>query len=208
MSGYLKPGERPDSKFHYQTFGMNILTHAIAKIYGYYDSTHPRRLPGFKKLIDQKIREPIKGRWKYKYTNFKHPRRAKTGIFGYYTDIKASAREMARIGYLWLRLGNWNGNQLIPEEWLKEATKTAPNIKANCKEDLWKYGYAFWTNDYGKMWPNLPRCSYAASGAGQKHIWVCPSLGIVVAQNPGIWKSQTDETNVKLLSLIIESIKN
>ena len=109
------------------------------------------------------------------------------------------------MGYLWLNWGNWAGKQIIPEKWLREATRTAPTIKANCPEEQWKYGCAFWTNDYGKLWPNLPRDSYAASGAGQKHIWVCPSLNVVVAQSPGIWSSQADDCNMELFSLIADA---
>jgi CubicO group peptidase (beta-lactamase class C family) len=205
MSGYMKPGESPDSTFHYQTFGMNIITHALAKIYGYYDSEDPERLPGFGRLVTEKIRDSIGGRWSYKYNNFQHPEGAKIGIFGNYTSIEANARDMARIGYLWLNWGNWAGKQIIPEKWLREATKTAPNIKANCPEEQWKYGYAFWTNDHGKLWPDLPRDSYAASGAGQKHIWVCPSLKVVVTQSPGIWSSQADDCNTELLTMIAEA---
>jgi len=205
MSGYMKPGETPDSIFHYQTFGMNILTHAIAKVYGYYDSEHPRRLPGFGKLVEQKIRNPISGRWSYRYFNFNHPKKAKIGIFGYYTAIEASASDMARMGYLWLNRGNWAGEQIIPEKWLREATGTAPNIKANCPEERWKYGYAFWTNEHGKQWPDLPRDSYAASGARAKHIWVCPSLEIVVVQCPGIISSQTYNHSSQLLRMICDA---
>jgi CubicO group peptidase (beta-lactamase class C family) len=206
MSGYMKPREVPDSTFHYQTFGMNVLSHAIAKMYGYYDSKRPEETPGFGRLIKEKIRDPIGGSWTYKYFNFKHPRRAKRGIFGYYTSIEASAHDMARMGYLWLNMGNWAGRQIIPEKWLKEATQTAPNIRANCPKEQWRYGYAFWTNDHGKMWPNLPRDSYAASGAGQKHIWVCPSLNVVVAQSPGIGSSQTDAINSELLRKIADAL--
>jgi CubicO group peptidase (beta-lactamase class C family) len=208
MSGYMKPGETPDSTFHYQTFGMNILTHAIAKLYGYYDSDHPNKLPGFGKLVEEKIRDHIGGRWGYKYFNFKHPRKAKIGIFGYYTNVEASARDMARMGYLWLNWGNWAEKQIIPEQWLREATRTATNIKANCPEEQWRYGYAFWTNEHGKLWPDLPRDSYAASGAGPKHILACPSLNIVVAQSPGIYTSQTDQVNSELLGLIADASKD
>jgi CubicO group peptidase (beta-lactamase class C family) len=206
MSGYMKPGETPGSTFHYQTFGMNILAHAIAKLYGYYDSTRPKKLPGFGKLVEEKIRDPIGGRWSYKYFNFSHPRRAKKGIFGYYTTIEASAHDMARMGYLWLNGGNWGGNQIVPEKWLREATRTAPNIKANCSEERWRYGYAFWTNDYGRLWPDLPLDSYAASGAQAKHIWVCPSLDVVVVQSPGIWSSQTDRYNSTMLRMIVDAL--
>ncbi|MCH8311225.1 MAG: serine hydrolase, partial [Chloroflexi bacterium] len=45
-SGYMKPGEEPGKKFHYQTFGMNIVTNSLATAYGMYDSADPDRLPG------------------------------------------------------------------------------------------------------------------------------------------------------------------
>lgn len=205
MPGYMKPGEAPDSTFHYQTYGMNILTHSLAKIYGYYDSDDPEKLPGFAKLITDKIRDPIGGSWSYGYNNFKYPKGAKAGIFGNYTSIEVNAHDMARMGYLWLNLGNWAGKQIIPEKWHSETIVTAPKIKANCPEDEWKYGHAFWTNDHGKLWPDLPGDSYAASGAGRKHVWVCPSLNVVVAQSPGIWESQADEINTELFSLIADA---
>ncbi len=51
-SGYMKPGEEPGKVFHYQTYGMNILTHAISKIHGLYDINDPQGSPGFKQLVD------------------------------------------------------------------------------------------------------------------------------------------------------------
>jgi CubicO group peptidase (beta-lactamase class C family) len=203
-SGYMKPGEIPGTVFHYQTFGMNILTHAIAKQYNLYDSKDPERLPGCGKLIEEKIRNPIGGVWDYWYSNFQLQPNAKLGVFGYYTQIVADAHDMARMGYLWLNNGNWNGKQIIPREWHEEAIHTAPAILENGSEDEWKYGYGFWSNDHGKLWPQLPSDSYAASGAGQKHIWVCPSLDLVVSQSPGIWENQEENAD-GLLRLVVEA---
>ncbi len=50
-SGYMKPDEEPGKVFHYQTYGMNILTHAVAKIHGLYDVRDPEGSPGFKELV-------------------------------------------------------------------------------------------------------------------------------------------------------------
>jgi len=44
--------------------------------------------------------------------------------------------------------------------------------------------------------PSVPRDSFAANGAGRRHIWVCPSLDLVVAQSPGLCKNQTYELNL------------
>jgi len=198
-SGYMKPGETPGSTFHYQTFGMNVLCHAIASAYGRYDSADPEGSPGLGSLIEERIRDPIGGSWEHGYTNFDLPAESLLGIFGYYNQLYASARDMARLGLLWLRGGRWGDAQVAPEDWLAEAVRTAPDIRANCPEDEWCYGYGFWTNDHGKLWPALPRDSFAANGAGRRHIWVCPSLDLIVTQSPGLYETQSDEVNRQLL---------
>jgi CubicO group peptidase (beta-lactamase class C family) len=204
-SGYMKPGEEPGQVFHYQTYGMNVLTHAIAKTYGLYEIGDPEGSPGFKVLVDRYLREPLQATWGYYLANFDLHARARINIFGYYDGVQATALDMARLGLLWLNWGRWRERQLVPKAWLQEATVTAPDIRANSPEARWQYGYAFWTNDHGKLWPHLPRDSYAASGAGSQHIWVCPSLDLVVAQSPGIWQEQ-EENDTGTLGHILDAL--
>jgi len=104
-SGYMKPGEEPGKAFHYQTYGMNILTHAIARIYGLYSITDPDGSPGFKQLVDEKLRIPIGANWVYFLMNFNLHPKARIHIFGNYDGIKASALDMARLGWLWCNKG-------------------------------------------------------------------------------------------------------
>ena len=203
-SGYMKPGEEPGKVFHYQTYGMNILTHAISKTYGLYDTGDPEGSPGFKALVDEILRVPIGATWGYYLANFDLHPQARLHIFGYYDGVKSSVLDMARLGWLWRNWGRWQERQIIPEAWLREAVQTAPDIRANCPREQWKYGYAFWTNDHGQLWPSLPRDSYAASGAGSQHIWVCPSLDLVVAQSPGLWENQA-ENDTGLLRLLVDA---
>jgi len=94
-SGYMKPGEEPGQVFHYQTFGMNILTHAIAKVYGLYDIRDPEGSPGFKQLVDEKLRIPIGATWGYYLANFDLHPQARIHIFGYYDGVQATALDMA-----------------------------------------------------------------------------------------------------------------
>ncbi len=203
-SGYMKPGEEPGTVFNYQTYGMNVLTHALARIYGCYNVNDPEGSPGLKPLVDQYLRVPTGASWGYYKANFDLWSQARIEVFGYYDGVQATALDMARLGWLWLNSGRWQGQQLIPEDWLREATKVAPDIRAHCPPDEWKYGYGFWTNQEGKLWPDLPHDSYAASGAGSQHIWMCPSLGLVVVQSPGLWQDQAENNN-GLLRLVVES---
>ncbi|HHW11312.1 MAG TPA: beta-lactamase family protein [Firmicutes bacterium] len=206
-SGYMKPGEEPGKVFHYQTYGMNVLTHAIAKAYGLYDANDPKRLPGLSPLVDEKIAAPIGASFGYYRGNFDLHPKARLGIFGYYDGISATALDMARLGWLWCNSGRWQEQQVIPEDWLHESTRTSREIRANAPLEQWVYGYGYWVNDAGQLWPNLPRDSFAAQGAGYMLIWVCPSLDLVVVQSPGNWQDK-QASDPPLLELIAAACKD
>ena len=189
-SGYLKPGEAPGKVFNYQTFGMNILTHAVAAAYNLYKSSKPEHGGGFGTLTEWKIRNAVDATWSWEYRNFDMPPEAKLGVFGYMTGYQMTPRDMARMGWLWLNRGNWNGTQVIPSEWIDKSTRVSPEILNNEPQDRHVYGLGFWCNDQAQVWPDLPIDSFAASGAGNQHIWVCPSLDLVVVQSPGIYPSR------------------
>ena len=205
-SGYMKPGEEPGKVFHYQTFGMNILTHALGSIYGVYDTDDPGQTPGFGKLIDRYIKGPIGGRWSYRYSNFEHPPEARVEIFGNYCQMLITARDMARLGLLWLHEGRWRDRQLVPKEWVREASRVAPMIVGNCPREQWAYGYGMWSNEYGVLWPDLPKDAFASAGAGGQHIWMCPSLDLVVVQGPGFYEAQEDAICRHVLRSICQAI--
>jgi hypothetical protein len=112
----MKPGEEPGKVFHYQTYAMNILTHAIARTYGIYSILDPEGSHGLKLLMDKKILTPIGGGWKYEYVNFNLHPKARLNIFGYFDGVKASALDMARLGWLWCNWGRLRDRQLISEE--------------------------------------------------------------------------------------------
>lgn len=205
VSGYMKPGEVPGKVFNYQTFGMNVLCHAIATAYEVYDSRDPLRLPGFGALIEDKIRNPLGATWTWRYTNFDLPPDARINIYGNYNQLQMTALDMARVGWMWCSGGRWNDRQIVPAAWMREIVKVAPDIRANCTREQWAYGHGFWTNEEGVLWPSLPRDAFAASGAGRHHIWVCPSLDLVVVQSPGLYGDQRDNDS-GLLKLIVDAM--
>lgn len=204
-SGYMKPEESPGKVFHYQTYGMNVLTHAIAKQYGLYNIADPVSSPGFKILVDRMIKEPLEADWSYYQGNFDLHSNAKINIFGYYDGVSSTALDMARLGWLWCNWGRWKESQLIPEKWLRQASITAPVIRKFAPKDQWKYGHGFWSNDYNQLFPGLPRDSFSAQGAGSQQIWVCPSLDLVVVQSPGLYEKDKENAS-GLLRLIIDAI--
>jgi CubicO group peptidase (beta-lactamase class C family) len=187
-SGYMKPGEEPGRVFNYQTFGMNILTHAVAKVYGLYDSAETARLAGFAELIRTRIAEPIGADFGYSITNFPLGPDALINVFGNYTQVHASLHDLVRLGVLWLQRGSWNGTTVVPEDWLATSVRVNGDIRRNCHELVHRYGLGFWTNEAGQLyyhWDTIPRSAYMAAGAGGYYVVVLPEHDMVVVQAPG-----------------------
>jgi CubicO group peptidase (beta-lactamase class C family) len=81
--------------------------------------------------------------------------------------LQLTPREMARLGYLYLRGGVWDGRQVVSREWVEAAT--APQVEA---EEKLSYGYQWWVR------PSMH--GYAALGRGGQMIAVIPEKDLVV----------------------------
>ena len=211
VSGYMKPGEDPGKVFHYQTYGMNILTHALAKIYGYYDIRDPEGSPGFKQLIEEKFAPKIGVNWSYSLGNFDLHDKARLNIFGYYCNIHTGPLDFARLGWMWCNWGRWEDEQVVPEDWFRESVKTNQFVLANSPKEGWKYGLGIWTNDNDQLWPGLPTNAFTASGAGGHYLSIFPDYELVVVQNPGRYRRDKEGTpergNVTMLRLILDALE-
>lgn len=83
-----------------------------------------------------------------------------------------SAEDMARFGLLFLRGGEWEGEQLISERWIDLAT-TPTDIQPN-------YGYMWWLDPDSAPAPGEPVTSYSARGYGGNTIWIDETHDLVV----------------------------
>ena len=97
------------------------------------------------------------------------------------SGIHITARDLARFGYLTLNQGAWTGHQLVPEPWMEIATRTSQSLNKN-------YGYTWWVNTYGSLWPGVPRDTFAAMGFKSNKCYVIPSLDLVIVRiGDGPW---------------------
>lgn len=83
-----------------------------------------------------------------------------------------NAYDMARFGLLTLRKGNWNGKQIIAEDWINQSlTPTTANTG---------YGFMnYFLNTDKKMYPSAPASAYAHIGNGTNAIYVDKENDIV-----------------------------
>ena len=87
------------------------------------------------------------------------------------SGARLTPRDMARFGYLYLKNGNWDGEQIVPEAWVE--TSQQKHMPRKYIPDNY-YGYQFWVSDYG---------SYSAVGYGGQWITIVPEHDLVVVFN-------------------------
>jgi hypothetical protein len=73
--------------------------------------------------------------------------------------MKMTPHDMAKLGYLFLNNGQWDGRQIVSAEWVEAATSGS------------SYGYQWWLKPLG---------IYYACGVGGQEIWVLPEQDMVV----------------------------
>lgn len=95
-----------------------------------------------------------------------------------------STRDMARLGYLMLREGEWAGARLLSREWVRRMVTPITRVEAMNPPDLRKgpfgYGLLWWIWD-GPFNDGAYKGAYTGSGAVGQYITVLPALDMVVA---------------------------
>ena len=89
-------------------------------------------------------------------------------------------RDMAKLGYLFINRGKWNGQQIISSQWIEEATRVHINLYPM---KLTGYGYQWW--QYKFEINNKTIESHVADGWGGQRIFIFPSLDLVVVFTAG-----------------------
>jgi CubicO group peptidase (beta-lactamase class C family) len=99
-----------------------------------------------------------------------------------------STRDMARVGLLMARRGDWSGQAIVSREWARRISGVVtpvnemnpPRHRSLGTGNRWGYGYLWWVWDA----PNSPgpfEGAYTGMGAGGQYITVLPELDMVVA---------------------------
>jgi len=107
--------------------------------------------------------------------------------------IWLSTRDMARVGLLMLRGGEWQGQQVASRAWVQRISSLVtpfhemnpPSLRSFGTGDRWGYGCMWWVWDA----PNSPgpfEGAFTGMGAGGQYITVLPRLDMVVAHKTDI----------------------
>ncbi|MCP4782764.1 MAG: serine hydrolase [Fuerstiella sp.] len=194
-AGFSKPGGygelmfKPGTKWAYSDAGPNWLAECVTLAY--------KR--DVSELMFQRVFGPlgITGRdltWRrnqYRDAEIGNVMRREFG-----SGISANVDAMARIGYLYLRNGQWKDRQIISEDFVATAMTTVKTVVGLPEVNPDEYGNA--SDHYGLLWwnnvdgtlSNVPRDAFWSWGLYDSLIVVIPSLDVVVARAGKSWNRQ------------------
>ncbi len=104
----LKIKEQPDLHYHYNSANQQILGFILEAATG----------KKISKYLEEKIWKPL-GMEHNATWNIDSEKHDQVKMFG---CLNATPRDFAKFGRLYLNNGQWNGKQIIPEEWIKRST--------------------------------------------------------------------------------------
>ena len=86
-----------------------------------------------------------------------------------------TASDLARFTWLYAQNGKWDGEQIVPAEWVSRSSKSAIPVYAN-DPDGWGYGYQWWI--YRHKTASGPKM-YGGWGWGGQFPLIVPELGLI-----------------------------
>lgn len=95
-----------------------------------------------------------------------------------YGGLAACARDLAKVGRLYLNNGNWNGTQVLPEKWIARSTMVNTNSHEGC---WWGYSTGWWLDSYvgGNL---LDKQDFQALGYSGQMIYVNPESNVIIVR--------------------------
>jgi CubicO group peptidase (beta-lactamase class C family) len=146
----------PGTHFVYDSPGMHLLSAILQKATGM-TALEFARQNLFEPLG---IREAI---WDTDPQGFNHG----------WGDLFLNPSDAAKIGYLWLNKGVWEGKQIVSKKWVENSVKI--QINTGIGDD---YGYGWWIMHGDEE-------AYAAIGRGGQRIQVWPDLNAILVMTGG-----------------------
>jgi CubicO group peptidase (beta-lactamase class C family) len=151
----------PGDEFNYNSGNAHLLSAIITKITGMSALEYAKaKLFGPLGITDVSWRQDPQG----------------ISIGGY--GLSLQPRDMAKIGYLYLRNGAWKGKRLLPPSWIDQVSHATENMRDPLEPEL-RYSNLFWAL------PN--KHVYMAVGYHGQVIIVFPDLDVVMVKTSRRW---------------------
>lgn len=150
----------PGTYFKYNDVRVNVLAYSLLQVWR-------KPLP---QVLKEKVMDPIGASTTWRWFGYDHAWvnvdgtkvQSVTGGGHSGGGVFISAEDHARFGYLFLRDGVWNGEQIISKEWVEAVQKPSAANES--------YGYMWWLNRGGRAIEGVSSSIYWAAGFGGNYI--------------------------------------
>ncbi|MBS0396592.1 MAG: serine hydrolase, partial [Proteobacteria bacterium] len=147
--------EEPGRRFNYSSGATELLAEIFRRETGQDIEAYGRR----------HLFEPLGIRYHWKRTYL--------GLVDTEGGLYLSGPDLAKIGLLYLRGGEWEGRQVVPADWVHQSV--APFIAAGDDGEPFQYGFKWWL--YKR--PDNGRIVWMARGFGGQRLMVFPEEGLI-----------------------------
>jgi len=146
----------PGTVFAYSSGVTQLLSHIFKKVTG----------ENVDEYAAEYLFKPLGMRYHWKHSP--------TGLPDTEGGLYLSSPDLAKIGFLFLKNGMWEGKQIVSPEWVKASVTPAMTVLDEGQN--WKYGFQWWLQRYGK---SPDRYAWAARGFGGQGLRVVPELDLI-----------------------------
>jgi CubicO group peptidase (beta-lactamase class C family) len=102
-----------------------------------------------------------------------HWKRTSLGVADTEGGLYLRGEDLAKIGYLYLHDGNWNGKQIVSKEWVKESLTPYIDAGSGRPGSEFRYGFKWW------LYPLNGRFVWMARGFGGQRLMVFPQENLI-----------------------------
>jgi len=160
---------RPGTDGYYANDGSNMLAELLTLRFG----------EDLRAVLKREVMDPLgvpASEWKWRENVYRAKKVSGLQSREFASGITITHRALARVGYLYLRDGAWNGRPILSRDFVRAATKPTD------LPSFVPYYAFFWGSNGRGTFRGIPRDSYWALGLGDSFVLICPSLDIVAVR--------------------------
>ena len=188
----------PGEQFLYSDYGANLLSAILVEATGVSTLDFAREhLFGPLGISAEPASEPLMSEANqdlYDAAGFAWPVDAQGRHLGF-AHLKLTAPDMVKIGQLMLAGGMWEGEQVVPAQWVTHSTSRQVEL-----EDGEGYGYLWWVIPAGQ------HDAFAAAGFGGQLVEVVPDLDLIVVAATSVPDSESPSMDASPLAALVDEV--
>lgn len=175
----------PGTKFVYSSGVTQLLSHIFKKVTG----------KNADEYATEYLFKPLGMRYHWKHSP--------TGLPDTEGGLYLSSPDLAKIGFLFLMNGMWDGREIVSPEWVKASVTSDLSVKDEGRN--WRYGFQWWLQPYGK---SPDRYAWAARGFGGQELRVVPELNLIAVFTGWDILPQAEEPRHDELERVVAAVDN